>query len=275
MFTPGVGRIGQGWGLAKQSLVVVREDGSLVALTILGGISAGAIGLALLIPAVVVNHDGNHGIAILLGALGAYLATATGVFFAVALASCAADVLDGKDATVAGGVRVATSRLHVILAWALVLTTVNLVIQALRERGGLLGAILGGAANVAWSVATFLVIPILALEGLGPLDALKRSTSLFRQRWGEQLVGRAAVGLVFFVLAVLPAMLLVAIGVGAGSKGLGVALVVIGVLVGVAGIVLGQTASSVFAVALYRYAAGEGPTGPFGPDDLQGSVVTR
>src|SRR5207253_4533742 len=102
LFTQPVGRMGQGWQLAKKSLFVVRKDGSLVALTILGGISAAAIGLALFIPAALAGHNGSSGVAVLLGALGAYLATATGVFFAVALASCAAEVLDGKDATVGG-----------------------------------------------------------------------------------------------------------------------------------------------------------------------------
>ncbi len=51
----------------------------------------------------------------------------------------------------------------VILGGALVLTTVNLVLQALRERTGPLGGILLGAASVAWGLATFLVVPIVAL----------------------------------------------------------------------------------------------------------------
>lgn len=167
-----------------------------------------------------------------------------------------------------GGIRV------VILGWALVLTTVNLAIQLLR-RGGLVGEILSGVADVAWSVATFLVIPILALEGLGPIDAIKRSAALFRQRWGEQLVGRAWIGGIFFLAGILPAVLLVILGVATGSKAIGIALVVIGVIIGVAGIVLGQTVSSVFAVVLYRYAAGEGGMGPFFPEELHSVVIRK
>ena len=57
------------------------------------------------------------------------------------------------------------ARLGAIAGWALVLTTVNLVIQALRSRAGIIGSLLLGAATVAWGLATFLVVPIVALEG--------------------------------------------------------------------------------------------------------------
>jgi Family of unknown function (DUF6159) len=147
------------------------------------------------------------------------------------------------------------------MGWALVLTTVNLVIQALRERVGFLGNLLLGAAAVAWGLATFLVVPILALEGLGPLDALRRSTGLFREKWGEQLVGTASIGLVFGLLGTVPAVALVFLGIASGSTVVAVALVVVGVLIAVAAAVLGSAARSVFSVALYRYAAGHGATG--------------
>ncbi len=274
MFTERVGRVTHGWRLAKKSLVVAREDGSLVTLTVLGAISACAIGLALLIPAVIADRDGQSGVAVVLGALAVYLATATGVFFAVALASCAADVLDGKDATVPGGIRVAFSRLHVILGWALVLPFVHLAIRLLTRRAPI-GGILGAAADAAWSVATFLVIPILALDRLGPIEAVGHSASLLRQQWGGQIAGRAWIGGFFFLLGALPAGSLIALGVATGSEAIGIVLVVIGVLIGVAGLMLARTASAVFAVALYRYAKGEGATGPFGPDELQAAVVPK
>jgi hypothetical protein len=264
----------QGWELAKRSLVVIREDGALAALTVLGGLSALAIGAALWIPAAFLYSDDRHVIAAILAAIGVYVATAAGVFFAVALAAATADVLDGRDATVASGVRAASRRLGPILAWALVLTTVNLLIQALRERAGPLGQIVAGVGAAAWSVVTFLVVPIIALEGLGPRAALGRSTSLFRERWGEQLLGRAAVGLAFFVFGVLPAAALVGVGLAIDSA-FGYALAAIGIVLGVAASVLGQTASAVFAVALYRFAAGAGATGPFDEAQLGSAIRAR
>lgn len=270
-----MGRIAAGWGLAKRSLAVVRSDGSLTALVVLGGLASAAVALAFLLPAAVAYGIEETSLAAAIGAVGVYLSTLVATYFAVALAAAAAHVLDGRDATVRGGTAVASQHLGAIAGWALVLTTVNLVLQALRGRAGILGSVLLGAAAVAWSVATFLVVPVVALEGLGPLAALERSSSLFRQRWGEQLVGTASIGALFAVLGTLPAIVLVFAGLASGSTVLGLTLVVVGVVLAVIAGILGSAARGVFAVALYRYASGSGGTGPFTEAELATAVARR
>ena len=270
-----MGRIGAGWHLATLSLRVVRSDGSLSVLVVLGGIASAAVGIAFLVPAAVAYSIDETWLAAIIAVVGVYLATVAGTYFAVALAAAAADVLDGRDATVRGGIAVAGRNVGAILGWALVLTTVNLVLQALRERAGLLGTLLLGAAAVAWGLATLLVVPILALEGLGPLAALQRSTSLFREKWGEQLAGTASIGLIFTLLGVVPAALLGFLGMASGSTALAIVLIGLAVLIAVAAGVLGSAARAVFAVALYRYAAGTGATGPFTQHDLERAVARK
>ena len=39
-----------------------------------------------------------------------------------------------------------------------------------------------------------MVVPVLAFEGIGPFAAMKRSASLFRQRWGQQVTGNVIIG---------------------------------------------------------------------------------
>jgi len=270
-----VGRIAAGWHLAKLSLRVVWSDGSLSALVVLGGIASGAVALAFLVPAAVAYEIEEKVLAVVLTAIGVYLATLVATYFAVALAAAAAEVLDGRDATVRGGMAVASRMTGPIAGWALVLTTVNLVLQLLRERAGILGSVLLGAASVAWSLATFLVVPILALEGLGPLAALDRSSALFRAKWGEQLVGTASIGILFAVFGTVPALLLLFFGLASGSTTVAVVCVVVGILGAVVAGVLGSAARSVFSVALYRYAAGAGPTGPFTTADLESAVARK
>ena len=268
-------RIGPGWQLAKLSLRVVRSDGSLSVLVVLGGIASGAVALAFLAPAAVAYSIEETWLAGIIAVVGVYLATVVATYFAVALAASAAEVLDGRDATVRGGIAVAGRNVGAILGWALVLTTVNLVLQALRERASLLGTLLLGAAAVAWGLATLLVVPLLALEGLGPLAALSRSTSLFRQKWGEQLVGTASIGLIFTLLGTVPAALLGFLGIASGSTVLAIVLIGLAVLIAVAAGVLGSAARAVFAVALYRHAAGTGATGPFSAHDLDRAVLRK
>jgi hypothetical protein len=270
-----VGRVSAGWHLAKLSLRVVRSDASLSVIVVLGGIASGSVALAFLVPAAVAYSIDQTWLAVVVGAVGIYLATVAATYFAVALAAAAAEVLDGRDATVRGGMAVAGGRVGVILGWALVLTTVNLVLQVLRERAGPLGGLLLGAAAVAWSLATLLVVPVLALEGLGPRAALERSTSLFRQKWGEQLAGAASIGILFALLGVVPAVVLMCIGFATGSAPVAIALLVLAILIAVAAGILGNAARAVFAVALYRYATGVGGTGPFTEQDLERAVVRK
>ena len=269
------GRIARGWYLATVSLRVVRSDGTLSVLVVLGGIASGATALGFLVPAAVAYSIEERWLAGVIAVVGVYLATLVATYFAVALAAASAEVLDGRDATVGGGTAVASACLGAIAGWALVLTTVNLVIQALRSRAGIIGSLLLGAATVAWGLATFLVVPIVALEGLGPLAALDRSASLFRQKWGEQLVGTASIGVLFALLGTVPAVALMFLGFASGSDELAIALVVVGVLIAVVAGVLGSAARAVFSVALYRYASGTGATGPFTERDLESAVARK
>jgi Family of unknown function (DUF6159) len=103
----------------------------------------------------------------------------------------------------------------------------------------------------------------------------RRSTSLFREKWGEQLAGTASIGLIFTLLGVVPAALLGFLGMASGSTALAIVLIGLAVLIAVAAGVLGSAARAVFAVALYRYAAGTGATGPFTQHDLQRAVARK
>jgi Family of unknown function (DUF6159) len=270
-----MGRIGRGWKLAKIAFGVVRADSALLTLSVLGGLAALFVALAFLIPAAVLYDREQTAVAVVLLVAGAYLATFLGVYFGVALAAAAAKVLDGQDATVADGLAAARTRLGPIAGWALFALTVNLVIAFIRERAGVAGDVVAGIAGVAWGLVTFLVIPVIALEGLGPWAAVKRSGSLFRTRWGEQITGNFAIGAIFLLAGLVPAFVLGAIGWVSDNDAVAIPLFVIAVVLAVAAIILARTVGSVFAVALYRFAATGAATGPFSEEDLRGSVRAR
>jgi Family of unknown function (DUF6159) len=264
----------RGWRLTKESLAVVRMDGSLLAITVLGLLAALFVALAFLIPAALFWDQENEVVAVVVLLVGAYLTSFAAVFFGVALAAAASEVLEGRDATVASALAVARSRLWVIALWALAIATVNVILRAIQDRAGPLGDVIAGLAGVAWSLTTLFVVPIIALEGLGPREALKKSATVFRQRWGEGVTGQAAVGAIFFIVGVLPAILIGVLGFAAGDAAVRWILVVVAVAIGVAAIVVMRAVSGVFGVALYRYATGAS-TGPFATDDLERAVGRR
>lgn len=207
-----------------------------------------------------------------------YLATTITIFFNVALASCATRSMDGQDTKVGEGIAVASRRLPQVLAWAAVAFVVGLILRLLDELADEAPFPLSLVANIgvallgmAWSVLTFLVIPVVALEGLGPREALTRSKTLVLAKWGEGLAGNVGISLVVTLLTAVPGVVLVMLGLGAGI----LAVTALGVLVIVGGAILGSTLQQVFAVALYRYAlTGQAPTG-FDGADVEDAFVRR
>jgi Family of unknown function (DUF6159) len=265
-------RISTGWRLARQSLAVVRSDPALAGLVIVGGVLAALVVLPGVTLALLVSDgDEPSAAAWVVLAVAGYLIHVVTVFSGVALVHAAARVIDGEDATVHESIAFGFERLRPILGWAFVGALVSLAFSLMR-RAGLIGAVLAGLAGTAWSLVTFLAVPVVAFEGLGPIATLKRSAELFRQRWGEQITGNIGIGLVFFLLS-LPALVLVVVGivlVVVGEAGLlGWLVLLAGVLAIGAVTVLGRAASATFGAVLYYYAVtGEAPP-QFAEGDLR------
>ena len=278
-----MGRIKRGWKLSKQSWAVVKSDKSLLAFPIISVVAA--------IITMIIFFGGGAAMAVAIGSpwgalplviIGAYLLTVVGVFSSVALASCATEALDGRETTVGQGISAARGRMKLIFAWAAVALFVGAliaVIQSLLQEvaGGIVSAIFGGLAGFAWAVATFFVIPVIALDGLGPKEALKTSAHVVKERWGEGVVGSSAIGLITFFVAMLPAIVMMVLGfVLAGSSAVGGGLLItIGVLVFVIAMLFQSTITAVFRVALYRYATEGDVIGGFDREALESAFVPK
>lgn len=276
-------RIRRGWVLTRESWAVVRADRSLLAFPAVSAVCAIVVAAVFfgLGAGVGASSDSVYA-ALPFLVIGVYLLIVVGQFAAVALTACATASLDGKDTTFGEGVRAARERLGVIFAWAAVQLVVGALISALQAAlregvGNLVGSIVGGIANATWSVTTFFVVPIIALEGVGPREAIKRSAGVIRERWGEGVVGSAAIGGTILLLGILPGVALVIGGAAlAGSSvALGGILVALGVVVVVLAALVQITVSAVFRVALYRFATQGDAPGHFSAAQLGAAFQPR
>jgi Family of unknown function (DUF6159) len=280
-----MGRVGRGWALAKQSWQVLKSDKSLVIFPILSTIFAALAVAAIWVSAAYVRGvfegqmvDKRDPVLYAAGVATAYVSTFIAVFFNVALASCAARALRGEDTTVGEGFNAAARRIGPILGWTLVATTVGLILRALEDRLPALGKIVVWLAGAAWAVATFFVIPVVALEGEGPLRSLKRSATVVKARWGEGATGAASISLV----SVLLTLLIVLVG-GAGGAALlairlwplGIAVLVATVLAVVVVAFVTSALSQIFRVAVYEYAVSGRTVGGFDGQLLQAAFAQR
>jgi hypothetical protein len=273
-------RMRRGWALTKKSWGVIRSHPGLARLPFVGGALALVAFVVLGVPAAALLAADNTaatvgGVALFV--VAAYLASFAIIYYNVALAAAADEALRGRDPDITAAKAVARSRIRVIAAWALVSAAVSVVLGTVRERAGTAGGIIGSIGGAIWSLVTFLVVPVLAFEGIGPIAAMKRSASLFRQRWGQQVTGNVviggAAGLIVFVgglVAVLGVVLMASGGGGAIAAGAVVCL--IGLVIAIAGGVFGGATRGVFGVALYRYVADNTALGPFGPPDLDSAA---
>jgi hypothetical protein len=270
-------RIKRGWALTKKSWALLNGHRELVRFPLYGGIATIILGLVFLGPGAFALGQHSYGIGIPLIVIGIYVLSVIGIYFSVGLAACADLIFRGNQATVSDGLAVANSRFSQICGWAALSTAIALIIGALENQGGALGDIAGRLVGTAWSLVTFLSVPVIAIEGTGPIETLKRSASLFKQRWGQQITGNLAIGGAVFLIGFLPAVALIVVGVviwpSAGFAG--ALLVVIGALILCVALVISKALSGIFGVALYRYALDGEVIGGFTQEDLESAVKQK
>jgi hypothetical protein len=270
-------RIRRGWALTKKSWALLNGHRELVRFPLYGGIATIILGLVFLGPGVFALDQHTYGIGVPLVIIGIYVLSVIGIYFSVGLAACADLLFRGQNATFGDGIAVANSRFTQICGWAALSTAVGLVIGVLENQGGAIGDIAGRLIGMAWSLITFLSVPVIAIEGTGPIETLKRSGTLFKQRWGQQITGNIAIGGIVFLIGFLPGVLLIAAGVviwpSAGFAG--ALLLVIGALVVCVALLISKALGGIFGVALYRYALDGEVTGGFTQEDLESAVKPK
>lgn len=240
----------------KASWAALKQDQSLVSLPVVGG----AISLLAMIPIVVgfvLVPDGGEWIYVVLGIVGALILGIISTFFAVSLAAGAHERMNGGNPSVKSAMAQAWKHKKAVVGWALLSVTVGLVLNALKEKFKTAGNIASTLGGMAFSIASFFVIPIIASENLGPWPALKKSVATFRDKWSS--TARVQLRLALYVLGLIAAAVVAVIVVVVLANVNSVLAVVVGIVLGVAifyaALVLGAI-SSYSRVALYRYSSG-------------------
>lgn len=257
-------RLSRSWELVKASYGVLRADKELIVFPFVSMLGTLAVMIVFAIPLALAGSfgrmaDGNTGIFEYAMAFVFYVVMYTVIIFSnVALVGAAMIRLRGGDPTLADGFRIANEHLGQIIGYAAISATVGVLLRALRERGGLAGAVVSWIGGIAWNLATFLVVPVLVVENIGPIEAIRRSTALLKRTWGEQIVGNFSIGLVFGLLTLAAVLVvgvpLIGLASATGSVFLIVVAVAILVLVVVGISLIGSALNGIYVAALYRYA---------------------
>ncbi len=272
------------WTLVKASWAVLRADKELIIFPIISMIGLVVVSIVFLVPSIaaglfdsVTQGEGPGILSLVVGFLF-YVVVYTVIFYAnTALVGAAMIRLRGGDPTLADGFRIASEHAAPILGYAVIAATVGMILNALSQRAGVIGQIVISIVGFAWNVATYLVVPVLVVEKLGPIEAVKRSAALLKATWGEQLAGNFSMGGVFALIGIAGTLLLglpLCALSGGGSSALIVADIALIVLLWIAIGIISSTLQGIYTAALYRYAT-EGSTGGFFDDSLVQNAFRR
>jgi hypothetical protein len=275
---------GRSWELVKASFNVLRTDKELMVFPLVSMIGVILVTIVFSIPMVVTgiltsfaegtNSTTQNVIGVALLFLFYLAMYAIIIYSNVALVGAAMMRLRGEDPSVGDGFRIAGQHMPQIFGYAAISATVGVLLSMLRDGDNIVGRIVAGLLSFAWNVVTFLAVPVLIIENVGPVDAIKRSGALLRKTWGEQLIANGGIGLVFglitFAAILVIGVPLFALAVSAQSLALMITAVAVIILIMTLIGLFSSALNGVFQAALYNYAS-TGDPGPFSRELVAGA----
>jgi len=267
-------RVSAGSQLARQCWDLLRQNREWLKIPLLSAVGVTIVTvvfgiLSAFVYAVLGNRSSSTMNAVgIIGLFLYYFATYSIVIYSeTALVSVVMMKIQGKkdNPVAADGFAVANQRIPAIIGFAALSATVGVIARMISGSGResknlvvmILASILASIVQAAWSIMTLMVTPVIAMENEGALTAISRSWALFKQTWGEQMVGRFSLGF-FGCLLTLAAMAPGALITGLGGLIASPVITIVGVavlLIGIALIsLLTNAASGIFKAVMYQYA---------------------
>jgi hypothetical protein len=248
-------RLSNGWRISLNSFAVLKENKQLIVFPILSGLSMMLI-MGSFITAVFAaagwdadniseqSKTVNYIVLFLFYVVNYFVV----VFFNMALIHCTRLYFRGEEPTVRKGLQFSVSRIGAIFSWAVIAAVVGTILKIIQENVGSLGKIITGLIGIVWNIAAFFVVPVIAYENLGPIDAIKRSAQMMKQKWGESLGASFSFGLIQLCAVLIVSLPLFFIGLLVHPF-VGIALAVLGILL-VA--VVMSAVQTIFVSAIYH-----------------------
>jgi len=276
-------RIYRAWSLMGASWQVLKQDKGLLLFPLISGACCLLLLASFALPLYFSNHWLPPGGGSAAGAHMAYYGVLflfylcnyfIIIFFNAAIVACATIRMSGGNPTVGDGFRAAAARLPVIAGWAVISATVGMILRLIEDRSKWVGQLVAGLLGAAWTVVSFLVVPILVVENKGPFAALQESTGLVKKTWGEQVAGNFGFGLISFLLAI-PGLAAVVLSLFSGNAAVIVACVVLCVVYLIVLALVQSALQSIFQAAVFLYARnGQVPEG-FSAEVLGNAMLRR
>ena len=258
--------------IVKKSFQVLLSEKKLLLFPAISGLALIALIISFIFPIIFISESEDLSTALTL--LFYFLAYFLIIFFNSALIHAASNKIDGKNVAIGESISFALSKIVNIIIWSAIAATVGVILSILRGNadkqrgvGAIVGAIVISIIGMAWSFATFFVVPVIIFENLSPFAAIKKSIELIKKSWGESIAGGFGISAVFFILYLLGIGLGVLLFLSKAGFGLTLGLIIPYFIL----VFLAQnTLDGIFVAALYKFAT-TGKTTIFSNEELQGA----
>jgi hypothetical protein len=283
--------ISRSWRFAKLSYGLILQNPALLLFPILSSIAALVVMASFILPLLRVGTiqmwaaqaeagggavgDATMWVVLFLFYFCCYFVI---VFFNTGLVACALSVIGGEQVGVGFGISFAMRRLPQILGWALVSAVIGVLLNTLERSSKKAAALVAMILGMTWSALTYFVVPIIVVEAVGPIEAVKRSIGALRRTWGTALVGVFSMGLLA-VLIGMPIFSLLALlfmsATAAKSTAFAIILFALGILVLTIIVAATSAADAVFKAYLYCYAHGDDQLGGIDTSEFAAAFQSR
>jgi len=257
-----------GRAIFKESFNALKHDNQVLVipfLAFLATVVAGgliAVSWLFLIPAMAI-YNITDVVQTALGIVFLFVAANFQVVSQAAVMVAANERFEGRNPSVAGSIKVALSRYGALSLFGFLETTVGIIMRAIQERLGFLGSLIRIIGGLLWAIATYFAITEIMFGQKGPIDAIKNSVVLIKEKWGNALKSNIVAGAVV-ALVYLAGLGTVFAGVGmlvtARSENMipaGLSVIGSGVVLFLIAGLIQTTVMAYVRVALYRYATGQ------------------
>ena len=265
------GRISNTFRMIKSCVAVLKKDKELILFPIMAAISVLILAFIFWSMGLIdIQEQGNKENASFAEFVPEIILIFTANFFIVffnsALISGALHRLRGGDPNVGSAMNHAIKHIHHIFIWSIIVTIVAILIAAIkgdRRQGGFMRQLFGSMLQAGWTMMTFFVVPIIVAENITPISAIKKSSGMFKQTWGDQVTANFGFGIIQILAIVASGAIGWVFGLLNPTLGIGVGILLVALSVSIT-----YTLEGIYKAALYEFALGEKPL-EFKQEDLK------
>lgn len=177
-----------------------------------------------------------------------------------ALVFAVSELFHGRQPELWPALATAWKRKRLIVIWSLISATIGVVLARLDEMDSSNVERATMVFDIAWTVVTFFVVPVIAFENGSVTETFAESADTFRKTWGESIASGFGIDFITVVIGLLGifAVYVVSEFVGVAAPVTSTAILLGGGAIVVLGTYLvGQTVRSITKTALYLYATEE------------------